>query len=87
MSYEGLLKLGVAREMARIVLPVATYTEFIVTGNFRNWMHFLELRDSPEAQYEIRVYAEAINDILGQKMPISHAALKEQYAKVQSAEK
>lgn len=76
VTYKAMLDSGVAREMARMVLPVSTYTEFIVTGNFRNWMHFLELRNTPEAQYEIRVYAEAISDILSTKMPISFAALK-----------
>lgn len=74
--YEKLLGYGVAREMARMVLPLSLYTEFIVTGNFRNWMHFLELRDSPDAQYEIRVYAQAISDILKEKMPISYEALR-----------
>jgi len=75
--YEKLLAYGVAREMARMVLPLSLYTEFIVTGNFRNWMHFLELRNTPDAQYEIRVYAEAISGILKEKMPISYAALEE----------
>lgn len=74
-NYQSMLKAGVAREMARMVLPVATYTEFIVTGNLRNWMHFLELRNSPEAQYEIRVYAQAIAEILKEKMPLSYDAL------------
>jgi thymidylate synthase (FAD) len=75
MDYNGMIKMGVAREMARMVLPVSTYTEFIVTGNFRNWMHFLELRNSEEAQYEIRVYADAIASVLKEKMPISYSAL------------
>lgn len=73
--YERMLKMGIAREVARMVLPLNLYTEFIVTGNFRNWMHFLELRNTPEAQYEIRVYAQAIAEILEEKMPISFKAL------------
>jgi thymidylate synthase (FAD) len=73
--YNNLLDLGVAREMARMVLPLSMYTEFIVTGNLRNWMHFLDLRDSPEAQWEIRQYAQAIAEILREQVPISFAAL------------
>jgi thymidylate synthase (FAD) len=73
--YETMLNMGIAREVARMVLPLNLYTEFIVTGNFRNWMHFLELRNTPEAQYEIRVYAKAIAHVLEEKMPISYRAL------------
>lgn len=74
-QYERLLNAGVAREMARMVLPLSLYTEFYVTGNFRNFMHFLELRNTPEAQVEIRVYAQAIASILEDKMPLSYRAL------------
>lgn len=73
--YEGLLDTGVARELARSVLPVGIYSEMYVTGNFRNWMHFLELRNTPEAQYEIRVYAKVIGDYLAEVMPLSYQAL------------
>lgn len=74
-QYKRMIEGGVAREMARMVLPVATYTEFYATGNFRNWMHFLSLRNTPEAQWEIRVYAAAIAEILKEKMPLSYEAL------------
>lgn len=74
-AYEAMLEKGIAREVARMVLPLNLYTEFIVTGNFRNWMHFLSLRNTPEAQLEIRVYAEAIAKVLEEKMPISFRAL------------
>jgi thymidylate synthase ThyX len=46
-----------------------------VTGNFRNWMHFYELRASEDAQYEIRQYAHAIGMILEDHMPLSFRAL------------
>lgn len=55
---------GVAREQARTVMPVGQYTEFYAHVNLRNLFHFLELRLHPHAQYEIRVYAEAILKIL-----------------------
>jgi thymidylate synthase (FAD) len=74
-AYEKMLERGIAREVARMVLPLNLYTEFIVTGSFRNWMHFLELRNTPEAQFEIRVYAQEIAKILDEKMPISYKAL------------
>lgn len=67
--YEKLIEHGVAKEMARMFLPVNMYTRFIVTVNLRNLLHFLELRNSPHAQYEIRVYAEAIEEILKENLP------------------
>lgn len=73
--YETMLNMGIAREVARMVLPLNLYTEFIVTGSFRNWMHFLALRNTPDAQFEIRVYAQAIAKVLEEKMPISYNAL------------
>lgn len=74
-AYESMLQAGVAREIARTVLPVGTYSEMYVTGNFRNWMHWYFLRSSNEAQYEIRQYAKAIGEVLSEKMPISFDAL------------
>jgi thymidylate synthase (FAD) len=55
--YEELLQNGVCREQARGVLPVCIYTEFIYTCNLHSLMHFLKLRLSSGAQYEIRAYA------------------------------
>jgi thymidylate synthase (FAD) len=74
-SYEQLLERGVAREQARSVLPVGTYTEMYVTGNFRNWMHWWGLRSQADAQLEIQAYAHAVGHILAMKMPISFQAL------------
>lgn len=62
--YEKTLEEGIAREQARIVMPVGQYTEFFATVNLRNLFHFLELRLHSHAQYEIKVYAEAILKIL-----------------------
>lgn len=76
-AYEQMMDRGIAREIARMVLPLNLYTEFIVTGNLRNWAHFVHLRSSPEAQYEIRVYSDAIKDVLLKKVPISMKALIE----------
>lgn len=70
-TYKELLLTGCPRELARSVLPMATYTRFFAKGNLRNWLHFLELRLDPHAQYEIRVYAEGIKTILQSIVPIT----------------
>ena len=58
--YKDLLDKGVARELARMVLPVNLYTEWYWKVNLRNLLHFLELRLDPHAQEEIQEYARAI---------------------------
>jgi thymidylate synthase (FAD) len=73
-TYEKLVELGVARELARCVLPVGAYTEFYWTINARSLMNFVSLRASETAQREIRRYAEACEVFLAEKMPITHAA-------------
>jgi thymidylate synthase (FAD) len=73
-AYERLVELGVARELARSVLPVGAYTEFYWTVNARALMNFLSLRNSETAQREIRRYAEACEQFLAEKMPITYAA-------------
>lgn len=62
--YEDLLEEGAARELARTVLPVSLYTEFYWTIDLWNLMHFLRLRLDPHAQYEIRIYGEAILQLI-----------------------
>lgn len=69
--YEAMLAGGDAKEVARLVLPVNTYTKFVVSANLLNWMRFLSLRNHPHAQYEIRVYAEAIEGLLKQIAPVA----------------
>ncbi len=73
-TYERLVEQGVAREVARAVLPVGAYTEFFWTVNARAVMNFISLRNSETAQREIRRYAEAVETFLAQKMPVTHAA-------------
>ncbi len=58
--YKWLLKQGVAREQARIILPLDIYTEVIWTASFQAIANFIELRTDPHAQYEIQEYAFAI---------------------------
>jgi thymidylate synthase (FAD) len=73
-TYERLVEAGVAREVARSVLPVGAYTEFYWTVNARSLMNFVSLRAAETAQREIRRYAETVETFLEQHMPITHAA-------------
>jgi len=72
--YEDMLAQGVAKEQARIVLPLALYTQFYWTVNARSLINFLRLRTDRHAQYEIRAYAERIEEIFREKMPWSYEA-------------
>lgn len=79
-EYRTLLDNGVAREMARIILPLNTYTRFYATCNARSLMHFLRLRQAEDAQWEIRQYANALADIFAQQMPITASAFQQMSA-------
>jgi thymidylate synthase (FAD) len=73
-TYDKLLDTGLAREVSRIVQPLNTYTEWYWKVDLHNLMHFLALRIDGHAQYEIRVYAEAIANIVKQWMPVTYEA-------------
>src|SRR6476660_6294852 len=73
-TYEKLVELGVARELARCVLPVGAYTAFYWTVNARALMTFLSLRAAETAQREIRRYAAACEVFLAERMPVTDAA-------------
>ena len=73
-AYYKLIELGVAKEIARCVLPVSQYTEFIWTVNARSLLNFISLRNDKNAQYEINEYAKAIEKIFSKKMPITYEA-------------
>ena len=60
--YERLLELGVAKEQARIVMPLSQYTEVYWTASFQAIINFIELRDEPTAQWEIREYAKVLKE-------------------------
>ena len=75
--YEYLLRKGVAREVARNVLPVSMYTRFYATANLRNWLHFVELRTDPTALWEIRQAANQVEDTIADLWPVAHAAYRE----------
>jgi len=73
-AYERLLEQGVAKEVARTVLPLSTYTKYYWSCNPRSLMHFCGLRNHESAQFEIRQYAAAAELFLEKLMPITHAA-------------
>jgi thymidylate synthase (FAD) len=73
-TYERLVEAGVARELARCVMPVGAYTEFYWTVNARALMNFVALRAHENAQREIRRYAEAVEAFFAERMPVTHAA-------------
>jgi len=73
-SYDELVNYGVAREQARKILPLGTYTEIYWKIDLRNLMHFLKLRLDIHAQHEIREYAKAIAKIVKEEFPITYEA-------------
>lgn len=76
-NYKHLLNNGVAKELARLVLPLNTYTQYYWTVNARALMNFLNLRCGEDAQWEIRQYAEAIKPVFKEKMPMTYLAWEE----------
>ena len=73
-AYERMLEQGVAKEVARAVLPLSTYTKYYWSCNPRSLMHFCGLRNHESAQFEIRQFAAAAESFLERLMPITHAA-------------
>ena len=73
--YNDLLKAGIAREQARMVLPLATTTKIQMTGSIRSWIHFLELRDDSHAQKEIQLISKEIKKQLKTNLPVISEAL------------
>jgi thymidylate synthase (FAD) len=74
MLYRDLLAKGWPRELARSVLPVNTYSHMFATVNLLNLFRFLTLRCHEHAQYEIRVYAEAMRELARSVAPVCVAA-------------
>ena len=68
-SYFKMLKMGCSAQIARSVLPTCLKTELVMTANFREWLHFIELRGSKAAHPQIRPIAHEINRILSEHAP------------------
>jgi len=69
ISYQKLLDLGVAKEQARMILPLNQYTEVYWTASFQAIMNFIDLRDEATAQWEIRQYAKAMKVMMFNVFP------------------
>lgn len=73
-AYQEMIDAEIARELARIALPVSIYSEWYWKMNLHNLFHFLSLRMDAHAQYEIRIYAEAIGLIVQRLAPVAYGA-------------
>lgn len=77
-EYKYLLKIGTPRELARIVLPVAMYSKMFATVNLHNLLNnFMILRDHNHAQHEVRVYAQAMKELIKPIVPVCIEAFDE----------
>ncbi|MDC7230249.1 MAG: FAD-dependent thymidylate synthase [Sphaerochaetaceae bacterium] len=76
-TYQKLLDMGIARELSRIDLPLSLYTEWYWQMDLHNLFHFLQLRLDAHAQYEIRIYAQTILDLVRKVCPIATEAFEE----------
>ncbi|WP_353286083.1 FAD-dependent thymidylate synthase [Wolbachia endosymbiont (group A) of Philanthus triangulum] len=75
--YEKFIEQGLAREIARTNLTLNYYTQFYWKIDLHNLLHFLKLRADKHAQYEIRVYAEVMLDIIKKWVPLAYNAFVE----------
>jgi len=85
-AYNDLLDKGVAREVARVILPLNIYTEWYWQMDLHNLFHFLKLRLDSHAQWEIRQYAKAIAVIVEKICPISYEAFSDYILKPRNIE-
>jgi len=76
-EYEGMLESDIARELARINLPLSLYTEWYWKIDLHNLFHFLRLRIDPHAQYEIRVYGEVMAEMTKRVAPMAWEAFED----------
>jgi thymidylate synthase (FAD) len=68
-SYEWALRRGVPKELARLCIPVGRYSRMRASSNLRNWLQFLTLRQAPNAQWEIRQFADAVGTLVEENFP------------------
>jgi thymidylate synthase (FAD) len=73
-TYSWMVGADIAREIARIDLPMSTYTQWYWKIDLHNLLHFLKLRIDPHAQYEIRAYAEVMAGMVKRVAPLSYEA-------------
>jgi thymidylate synthase (FAD) len=76
-DYNSMNKAGIARELSRVVLPTSAYTEWYWKNDLHNTLHFLRLRMDKHAQYEIRVFADAMADVVKKVAPMAYEAFED----------
>ena len=74
------LEIGIPKELARLPIPVARYSRMRASANLRNWLGFLTLRDSPNAQWEMQEYAKAVGQIISEKFPRTYKLYQSEQA-------
>lgn len=75
--YMNGLDIGIPKELARLPVSVANYSQMRASANLRNWLAFLTLRSDPHAQEEIRVYADAVGEMIAKNFPRTWALFVE----------
>lgn len=75
--YDAWVGNGIAKEVARINTPVSRYSKMRAKGNLRNWFQFLNLRMRPDAQWEIRMYANEVGKIIQSLWPKAYSLFEE----------
>lgn len=70
LTYNRMIKEGVSRETARMILPLCTKTRLYMSGSIRSWIHYINLRTKPDTQKEHRLIAEECKKIFAEKMPV-----------------
>ena len=73
--YQRMLKQGIAKECAREVLPIGSDTTLYMNGTIRSWLHYIDLRASPETQLEHRRIAEGCKMLINDTMPDVYEAM------------
>ena len=73
--YNMLLERGVAKECARSILPLGTPTRLYMAGTIRSWIHYVQIRADKDTQFEHRLIAEAVKEILVTELPNVYEAV------------
>jgi thymidylate synthase (FAD) len=73
--YQEATEKGIAKESARFILPMGTRTRLYMSGTIRSWIHYLQVRDTKETQYEHRMIAREIKEIFRKEMPTIYSAI------------
>lgn len=68
--YKKGIELGIAKECARMILPMASQTTLYMTGSVRSWIHLLDIRDDPHAQKEAQLIAKEIKKLFKEHLPV-----------------